>query len=200
MFQRLKIVTHPVRIRICQALHRAKLSTTQLHALLKDVPKPSLYRHLRILLENGLIQVAETHLVNGIEERIYTVNSEALDITQEDIDREISNQQLAEFALAYINGVSSEFAEYILAQSQPISVQQLLFHDFHFFATDEEFVALRRKLWQMFSELEARPPQPNQTRRRFLIVAHPSQVPMHSSTEADRDQKQSIEESSDETE
>lgn len=188
MFQRLRLVTHPVRIRICQALHGANLTTSQLHAILKDVPKPSLYRHLRILLENGLIQVAETHSINGIEEKVYTIDRSALDITQEDINRGISAQQLAEFALAYINGASSQFAEQVLMQSEPVPLGQLIFHDFAFFATDEEFAELKRTLWQMLSALEARPANAERTRRRLLILGHASPMPTSDPSSSDQEE------------
>jgi DNA-binding transcriptional ArsR family regulator len=172
----LKLVNHPVRIRICQALHRAKLSTSQLHALLKDVPKPSLYRHLRLLLANGLIQVAETRLVNGIEEKIYTIDDDALHITQEDVQREVSAAQLAEFALIYSNAASSEFAEHLM-RSAPPDLNQVLFHDYVFYATDEAFAELKRAIHRMFTALEAQPPEAGSTRRRLLILGHPSSAP-----------------------
>lgn len=177
MLRHLKLVTHPVRIRICQALHGARLTTSQLHAILKDVPKPSLYRHLRLLLENNLIQVAETRLVNGIEEKVYTIDKTALDITQEDVDRGISAQQLAEFALVYINSAGNQFAEHVLMQPEPILLEQLIFHDFAFLATDDEFAELKRMLWQMLSALEARPPGPNRTYRRLLVLGHATPEP-----------------------
>lgn len=192
MFQRLKLVTHPVRIRICQALHGAQLTTSQLHDLLREVPKPSLYRHLRILLENGLIQVAETHLINGIEEKVYTINRSTLDISQEDVDRGVSAQQLAEFALVYINGVGSQFAERMLMQDDPVPLGHFILHDFAFFATDEEFAELKRTLWQMLSALESRPPNAQRKRRRLLIVGHESEP---KSSPSSSDQEESSDES-----
>lgn len=192
MFQRLKLVTHPVRIRICQALHGAQLTTSQLHDLLREVPKPSLYRHLRILLENGLIQVAETHLVNGIEEKVYTIDRSTLDISQEDVDRGINAQELAEFALVYINGVGSQFAEHMLLRGDPVPLGQFILHDFAFFATDEEFAELKQALWQMLSALESRPPNAQRKRRRLLIVGHESEP---KSSPSSSDQEESSDES-----
>jgi len=172
----LKLVNHPVRIRICQALHRAKLSTSQLHAVLKDVPKPSLYRHLRLLLANGLIQVAETRLVNGIEEKIYTIDDDALHITPEDVQSQVSAAQLADFALVYSSAASSAFAEHLM-RSAPPDLHQVLFHDYVFYATDEAFAELKRAIHRMFTALEAQPPEAGSTRRRLLILGHPSSAP-----------------------
>ncbi len=172
--KRLNLINHPIRMRICQALHRAKLSTAQLHAVLKDVPKPSLYRHLRLLLEGNVIVVAETHTVNGIEEKIYTTNDEAMQITETDVNT-ASVPQLAEFVCIYANVATNDLADYITTTTPP-DFPNVIFHDHAFFATDEEFAELKRTLRQMLDALESRPPQAGR-KRRLMVLSHPSQAP-----------------------
>lgn len=192
MLEHLKLINHPVRMRICQALHRARLSTTQLHAILKDVPKPSLYRHLRILLKNNLIQVVDRRQVNGIEEKIYSIDEAALEIRPQEIKSKADLSVLAEFASIYISAARDEFLSH-LAQNDSADLSTYIFHDFAFYATDEEFSQLKHTLWQILADLETRAPAERRTRRRLLIVAHPSQAPTLSSPNFKR------EEASDET-
>src|SRR5581483_2682823 len=47
------LITHPVRARILTALMGRPLTTQQIAALLPDIPLPSLYRHVRTLVEGG---------------------------------------------------------------------------------------------------------------------------------------------------
>jgi hypothetical protein len=173
--KRLNLINHPIRMRICQTLHRAKLSTAQLHDVLKDVPKPSLYRHLRLLLEGNVIMVAETRTVNGIEEKIYTTNDEAMQITETDVNT-ASVPQLAEFVCIYANAAANDLADYITTTTPP-DFPNVIFHDHAFFATDEEFAELKRTLRQMLDALEARPLQKGRKRRRLMVLSHPNQAP-----------------------
>ncbi len=173
--KRLNLINHPIRMRICQMLHRAKLSTAQLHAVLKDVPKPSLYRHLRLLLEANVIMVAETRTVNGIEEKIYTTNDKAMQITETDVNT-ASIPQLAEFVCIYANAAANDLADYITTNTPP-DFPNVIFHDHAFFATDEEFAELKRTLRRMLDALEARPQQEERKHRRLMVLSHPSQTP-----------------------
>ena len=63
------LIIHPVRLRIMQALTNQTLTTQEITDELGDVPKSSVYRHLKMLLDGGLIAVAETNLVKGIGEK-----------------------------------------------------------------------------------------------------------------------------------
>ena len=55
-----KIVMNPVRIRIAQYLILHEQGTTaQIGEELSDVPKASLYRHMKMLEDAGLIQVVQ---------------------------------------------------------------------------------------------------------------------------------------------
>ncbi len=68
---KIELVIHPIRIRIVRALLFGPQTTQELAEQLTDVPKSSLYRHLRLLLEGELIGIAETRLVQGIQEKVY---------------------------------------------------------------------------------------------------------------------------------
>lgn len=64
----LKAVADPTRIRLLGELNQGARSVKELAKLL-DVPPTRLYYHVKILEQAGLIRVAETRLVSGIEER-----------------------------------------------------------------------------------------------------------------------------------
>jgi DNA-binding transcriptional ArsR family regulator len=68
---KIELIIHPVRIKIVRALLYSPQTTQELAEQLPDVPTSSLYRHLRLLLEGELIGVAETRLVQGIQEKVY---------------------------------------------------------------------------------------------------------------------------------
>jgi DNA-binding transcriptional ArsR family regulator len=67
---RLKALSDPLRLRIGLLLIENACTVKELAAAL-DVPPTRLYYHVRILEEQGLIEVAERRMVSGIEERRY---------------------------------------------------------------------------------------------------------------------------------
>src|SRR3984957_15691289 len=68
------LLLHPVRLRIIQAfLGDRALTTSQLASELSDVPAGSLYRHVALLADAGVLQVVAERRVRGVVERTYTI-------------------------------------------------------------------------------------------------------------------------------
>ena len=76
-----EVVMNPVRQRIMQFLMiHEKGTVKEIKSKLSDVPTPSLYRHVKILLENSVIVVAEENRVRGTVESVYRLNDNVLSI------------------------------------------------------------------------------------------------------------------------
>jgi DNA-binding transcriptional ArsR family regulator len=80
----LELLLHPVRLRItwCMSGGRAR-TTSELCAQLHDVPKTTVYRHVGLLVDGGLLEVAAEQRVRGAVERSYRLRQ---DRTVIDID------------------------------------------------------------------------------------------------------------------
>jgi DNA-binding transcriptional ArsR family regulator len=73
----LELLLHPVRVRIVHAMSGGQICTTSdLCARLPDVPKTSLYRHVGLLAEAGMLEVAGEQRVHGAVERKYRLCQE----------------------------------------------------------------------------------------------------------------------------
>jgi len=71
----LDLTLHPVRLRILHAMSgRLMSSTSELCAGLPDVSKATVYRHVALLVEGGLLEVATEQRVRGAVERRYRLN------------------------------------------------------------------------------------------------------------------------------
>ena len=72
-----KIVMNPVRIRIAQYfLVHEQGTTAQIGEELSDVPKASLYRHMKIMEDAGLIRVVQENKKRGTVEKVYKLEQE----------------------------------------------------------------------------------------------------------------------------
>ncbi|MBO0852355.1 MAG: helix-turn-helix domain-containing protein [Nocardia sp.] len=71
------LLAHPARIRIVHALRGDHtLTTTDLCAVLPDLSKASVYRHVEALVSVGILEVAEERRVRGAVERHYRLHPE----------------------------------------------------------------------------------------------------------------------------
>jgi DNA-binding transcriptional ArsR family regulator len=68
------ILLHPLRLRMFVYLEYTPMTAHQLARLLPDAQIRTLYRHLKLLSEAGVIVVHSTRKVRGIEEKTYCVS------------------------------------------------------------------------------------------------------------------------------
>ena len=169
--RRFDLLNHPTRLRIVLALYGRQLTTTQVAAILEDVPRASLYRHINRLLHGGVLQVVETHLVRGIEEKTLTATKSELHLSKEEVTKSINVDEFADFVRVYGTVVTNDLAAAIASDSH-LDVNQLLFRDYDFMATDEEFAALQAKIVQLLDEAESLPPAPERKARRLFILSY----------------------------
>ncbi|MCS6880495.1 MAG: helix-turn-helix domain-containing protein [Oscillochloridaceae bacterium] len=165
-----EVINHPVRMRIFQLLHRTRLSINQLARLLPDVPRPSLYRHMHKLLAAGVVEVAATRLVHGIEERLYTAVSELID--PDEVYRPGGLESFADHVAIYGTVVAQELARHVLAHGAP-DLNNIAARDHVFYATEGEFLHLRETIYELLASIEQQPPAPGRSLRRLFLMAHP---------------------------
>ena len=73
----LKLLAHPVRLRIIHALRGGRVLTAgRLCERVGEVSKATVYRHLELLTEAGVLEVAEERRVRGAVERHYRLRAE----------------------------------------------------------------------------------------------------------------------------
>jgi len=73
----LDLLLHPVRLRIVHAMFGGRTRTTSdLCLSLADVPKTTVYRHVGLLSEAGVLEVVSEHRVHGAVERTFRLRRE----------------------------------------------------------------------------------------------------------------------------
>ncbi|MCF3942301.1 helix-turn-helix domain-containing protein [Oceanobacillus alkalisoli] len=87
MTNKVDILMHPVRIKISQVLMRNKengLSPREMLKSIKDVPQATLYRHIQVLLDAGIIRVLKEKKVRSVSEKYYILNAEQARLSSDD--------------------------------------------------------------------------------------------------------------------
>ncbi len=75
--ERMELLLHPVRMRIMLTAANRVLTPQQLADLLPDVAQTTLYRHINLLLEGGVLEVVRESKVRGTVERAVTLVEDA---------------------------------------------------------------------------------------------------------------------------
>ncbi|MGW7684907.1 helix-turn-helix domain-containing protein [Kribbella sp. NPDC054772] len=109
----LELLGHPVRLRIVHALRGGReLTTGELGELIADVSKATLYRHVELLAEGGILEVAEERRVRGAVERRFRLRAERASITPEQLEQLTTDDHRRAFAIA-MAALLAEFTAYV---------------------------------------------------------------------------------------
>ncbi|RJO78374.1 ArsR family transcriptional regulator [Nocardia panacis] len=111
-----ELLAHPVRLRIVHALRGGHTRTTaELGRRLSDVSKAMLYRHIELLAEAGVLEVAEERRVRGAVERHYRLRQDRAILPTEAVPptehRQVFATALAILAAEFDGYLSTENAD-----------------------------------------------------------------------------------------
>ncbi|TCC39345.1 helix-turn-helix domain-containing protein [Kribbella sindirgiensis] len=109
----LELLGHPVRLRIVHALRGGRgLTTAELGERIADVSKATLYRHVELLAEGGILEVAEERRVRGAVERRFRLRVASASITPEQLEQLTVEDHRRGFAAA-MAALVAEFNAYV---------------------------------------------------------------------------------------
>lgn len=94
---KLDLVLHPIRGRIIMVISRRQMTTRQIAQAMPDVSQASVYRHIALLAEAGILRVAEEIPVRGLIERVYALDEEAALVRHHEISGATSDDYLRYF-------------------------------------------------------------------------------------------------------
>jgi hypothetical protein len=170
--QKLDLVFHPVRLRLLQVLSNTTLTTQEMADLLPSIPKSSIYRHLKLLLDEGLVRVIDTRPIKGILEKVYTLENTP-QLTMEDLKSLSREDHLRIFTL-YIASLQKGFSDFL--ESTPLEKmpeERFGYNDVAFYATPEEFLEFSVTLNKVLSKLENNPPSEDRNHHFISLINYP---------------------------
>lgn len=168
---RLDLLLHPVRLRIVLALHGQTRTPRELAQALGDVPQASLYRHLGLLRDSGVVVVTGTRGRGPRAEQLLTAHTDG-DPSHDDEVAALSPDDLRRHFSTWV-GVLAEALEARLARG-PIRPREegTSFFLASAWLTDAEASALRADILERFRACDADPgPERRQRLLGYVAVA-----------------------------
>ncbi len=173
--ERADLILHPIRFRILETLIGESLTTQDIAGRLPDVPKSSIYRHLKLLLENDVIAIDETHPVRGVLERSYRLN-QPLRLSVEEMADKTPEEHIQYFR-AYVMTLMQGFSNFVHSAAVDGQIDMVP----HRAGYSEAFVfGTTAELDQVFAALNAalmtlanHSPGGERRKHKFVIITHP---------------------------
>ncbi len=165
-----ELIAHPLRMRVMVALAGRELTVEQLGSLLDSVPMPSLYRHIALLIDGGLLRVVAERGAGGRRERVLAVadgagllDRDAIDPDSVDENAHYVNVFLAELMTCYADAVRGTGVRPGDWRCRGLSL----------YLSPEESVELNRALLETVRSFADRPRTPERRLRRLALVDLP---------------------------
>jgi DNA-binding transcriptional ArsR family regulator len=170
---RADLISHPVRARLLLAISGRALTTQQIAMLLPDIPRASLYRHIRDLADAGVLTVVEEKRIRGTLEKTYAVRREATILTPEDMEN-TSREEYLRLVTSFLGAMTHIYQAYLAEQEDGLPWEVFARGTALYLSTDE-FQALKRQMLELLKPLEANEPTHERRRRIIGILGVPDQ-------------------------
>jgi hypothetical protein len=159
------LLLHPVRLRIIQAfLGDRALTTADLRSELPDVSPASLYRHVAVLVEAGVLSIAAERRVRGAVERTYVLRVAAASVSLDEVEA-MSAEDHRQAFMAYVAGLLSDFDRYLARGDLDVLRDGVGYRMAGLWLDDAEHAELLRELVRVIQPRLANAPRPGRRRR-----------------------------------
>ena len=162
---------NPVRIRIIgYCLAHAPCTAKQIGADLPDVPQASLYRHIRHLLTQGILEVDHETQVRGTVERSYRLSHKAPAVG------EPSDRELLDAFYTFMLTLFSDLEGYLRrGEADPIR-DQISFTTGFYNLSDEEFGEMMGEIGETVGRYVGNVKTPARKLRRISWIVSPTDM------------------------
>ncbi|QVQ54526.1 helix-turn-helix domain-containing protein [Spiractinospora alimapuensis] len=164
------VLLHPVRWRIVRTFSGRELTTTQLRGLIDDVPVTTLYRHVGVLADAGVLEIVSERRVRGAVERTYR-----LDQTRQAVGESgaaaMSREEHRDAFHLLLAGLSSDFEAYLARESIDVLADHVNYNQAALYVTDEDLERIQRGFADLLTPYLRAPDETDSgTHRRLMMT------------------------------
>jgi DNA-binding transcriptional ArsR family regulator len=163
-----------VRLRILQAAHdRRPVTTTELAELLPDVAKATLYRHVALLVDHGLLEVESEQRVRGAVERRYRLHPGRARVDDRATAAMTADDHRRGLA-AVLAALLAEFDSYLSRGADPVA-DQVGYRHIALWLDDDEKADLVEQVVGAIRTKAANGPRPGRRRHVLSPIFFPTE-------------------------
>lgn len=167
----IKSIMNPIRIKIIQELSIKKNATTkEIAEACGEIPQATLYRHLKVLMNNEVIEVVSENQVRGILEKVYAIKENPSQTLNTNL-KSISKEELSTVFSQYIISILTDFKSCITVPEVMKSINKNIgFTSVSLLLTNEEVVEMMAEINQIFMSRISNGSAPGRKLRKFSTI------------------------------
>lgn len=172
-----ELLLHPVRLRIIHALSGGRSRTAgELCDRMPDVPRTSVYRHLGLLTEGGMLEIGDERRVRGAVERSYRLRPDRPTISS-DASGEMTTDDHRQGFAAAMAVLIAEFNAYLDRSDADPAADSVGYRQATLWLSPDELDTMLTGFRDIVTPLATNKPGPR--RRPYLIspILFPSEEP-----------------------
>ena len=173
--QKANLILHPIRFRIVTAIAAYKMTTKEIADLMPEIPLTTLYRHINILVEAGLMRVVEEKQIRGTIERTYALTAPP-SLTAEDLEG-MTRQEAEQYFTMFLSSLMSDSQRYLDGKSEKTRFNPIKdgvqISKVQLFIDEQEFKKINLKIQEILVDSVKNKPGPGRTRRMFSYLMIP---------------------------
>jgi hypothetical protein len=167
------LINHPVRARLILAIMGRALTTQQIATLLPDIPRTSLYRHIRELAEADVLMVVDERRIRGTLERTYAVRPRTTLLTSQELAN-THHEEYLQLVTSFLGAMTHVYQEYLARREDELH-REVMSRNVPLYLTADEFQTLKQQLLDLIEPLQANERTPERRRRIIGLLGVPDQ-------------------------
>jgi DNA-binding transcriptional ArsR family regulator len=172
-----ELVAHPVRLRIIHAMRGGRtLTTSELCARLPGVSKATVYRHIDVLADAGILEIAGEQRVRGAVERRYRLRQDRASVSPETF-KSVSREDHRRAFAAAMAALLAEFNAYLDHDDADPPADPVGYQQRGVWLTRDELLGMITGLRQAIAPLLDNPATPDRTRYLVSPILFPAEKP-----------------------
>ncbi|MFG2005079.1 helix-turn-helix domain-containing protein [Spirillospora sp. NPDC048911] len=179
----LELLAHPVRLRIVQAMAGGRVRTTaQLAGHIPDVHKATVYRHVGLLADGGVLEVVGEQRVRGAVERRYRLCRERAVISADTIESMSPADHRRAFTAA-VAALLAEFTAYLDRDDADPIADLVGYRQHVLWLSPDERAEMIDKMRDAITPQLTNPPAPHRTPHLLSPILFPVAEPPQGTSE-----------------
>jgi|SRR5579871_4980653 len=167
-------IVHPVRLRILMDVAGRERTPYEIGRALPDISQASLYRHIKRLVEAGVLKIVRETPVRGATEKVYSLASDnAGDLDHAEFEQ-ISREDHLRFFADFLASLLGQYRLYLQQEKIDVIGDGVTYHTVPINLSTEEDRAFRAELRAIVERARATPPAPERRRRLISVIQIPA--------------------------
>ena len=165
--------TNPIKCKLLSDIDRGgKTTAKELAQSNQNIPQATLYRYLKKMVEEGILEVVEERPVRNVREKVYGVAIDFKAEIEQMLEANSGKGYLGLFQ-QFCNGLIGEFEAYAAKEDIDIQADGSGFRVVPFYATTSELGELSLKIQEVIRPYYEHEPAPGRQMRNVAIVFTP---------------------------